>query len=160
LTNKTAAGTYQEKGGKIVKGLSVSMQHYIKAIYELSPRGGGTRVCEIAANIGVTKASACVAVQTLQQKKLVRRDSRRLVFLTKEGERLAVSTLDKAAIVLRYLTDVLGVGPGTAETDACAMEHVVSDETLCSMCRKVNDTAKRCAAPGTCHTLPSTVDNS
>ena len=125
-----------------MKGLSVSMQNYIKAVYELSSGGDGTRICDIAAKVGVTKASACVAMKSLEKKKLVYRDANRIVFLTTEGEFQALRALDKAGIIRRFLTDVLGVSHEIAEADANEIEHFVSAETLCALCRFSN---QKCA---------------
>jgi len=36
-------------------------------------------------------------------------------------------------LIRRFLVKVLHVRPKTAKEDACALEHVVSDETLLSM---------------------------
>jgi DtxR family Mn-dependent transcriptional regulator len=122
--------------------LTDSMQHYLKAIYELSSEGEGVRVSDIAARLNVTKASSCIAMKNLQQKRMIYRNADRLVFLTKEGEYQAILALDKAAIIRRFLTDVLGVKHETADADACAIEHVISVEALCSLCRYTN---QKCA---------------
>ncbi len=79
------------------------MQHYIKAVYELSLEGEGVRISDIAAKVGVTKASTCVAMKALQEKNMVYRDTCKLVFLTNEGEHQAASALDKAGIKRRFL---------------------------------------------------------
>ncbi len=114
--------------------LSTSQIHYIKAIYELSPKGEGIRISDIAVNLDVTKASVCAAMKNLEQKEMVYRDAGRLVFLTDEGEYQAMLTLDKFLIIRGFLTEVLGIKAEIAEQDACAIEHVISTETLCSIC--------------------------
>lgn len=121
-----------------MKGLSVSMQHYIKAVYELSDDGAGVRISDIAVKVGVTKASACIAMQALQKKAMVKRDTDRLVFLTASGERQAILSYDKYMIIKQFLEDVLKVNYEIAAVDACAIEHVISIETLCSLCRFTN----------------------
>lgn len=114
------------------------MQHYVKAIYELSSGCGGVRISDIATKLEVTKASSSVAIKALQEKKMVYRDANRLVFLTEDGEYQAILALDKFAIIRGFLTEVLDVEPAIADSDACAMEHVISTETLCTFCRRTN----------------------
>lgn len=118
--------------------LTISMQHYIKAIFELSPANAGIRVSEIASKLNISKASVSVAMKTLEKKQMVFRDENRLVFLTPEGKAYAIQALDKAGIIRKFLTDVLGVKSVTAAIDACAMEHVISSETLCTLCQSIN----------------------
>ncbi|MEA4925680.1 MAG: metal-dependent transcriptional regulator [Syntrophomonadaceae bacterium] len=118
-----------------MKGLSISMKRYIKAIYELAGNGMGVRISDIAAKVGVTRASACLAMKTLQKKELVYRDADSLVFLTKEGEYQAILALDKVAIIRNFLHDMLHIKYEIAHTEACAIESVISAETFCSLCR-------------------------
>lgn len=134
-----------------MNGLSVSMQNYIKAVYELSSCGEGAHISDIAAKVGVTKASTCVAVKTLQKKKLVYRNAYRPVFLTKEGEHQAVLALDKAAIIRKFFIDVLGVEPGIADADAKALAHIVSIKTLCCLCRFNHKTSVKRQCLESCH---------
>ncbi|MEA4893366.1 MAG: metal-dependent transcriptional regulator [Peptococcaceae bacterium] len=123
--------------------LTPSQVHYIKAIHELaSGSEEGVRVCDIAQRLGLTKASASLAISKLEKEKLVRKDGRRQIFLTPEGERHAVLLLDKCEIIRQFLVEVLGVGKETAAADACAIEHVISVDTLCALCR-LGSRAKR-----------------
>ncbi|MGI6169741.1 MAG: iron dependent repressor, metal binding and dimerization domain protein [Christensenellales bacterium] len=46
----------------------------------------------------------------------------------------------------KFLIDVLGIKYEIADTDACAIEYVISVETLCSLCCFTN---KKC--PGGCY---------
>lgn len=115
--------------------LTLSQQNYIKTVYELASHGKGARICDIANQLGFSKASACVAMDKLQKYGLVYRDENKLVLLTHEGEHQAVLALDKAAAIQKFLTDAMGVKPEIAERDACTIQHVISMETLCSLCR-------------------------
>lgn len=115
-----------------------SQENYLKIIYELSLHKGGVHITDIAARFGVTKASASVAVKALQKQELVRRDCARLVYLTDEGKLLAAYLSDKFSVICEFLTNTLHIDPRTAHTDACALEHSVSQETLCAICRLTN----------------------
>ncbi len=131
--------------------LTISMQHYIKAVYELSCGGSDyVRIVDIAEELGVSKTSASLAMSRLAEKGLVCRNEQRQVMLTPEGETLAVLMLDKSAIIYRFLHNVLGLAAETANADACAMEHVISVETLCALCRLNSRESKEHRCEGKC----------
>ena len=115
--------------------LTISNEHYIKAIHETDPDGKGARISDIAAKLNVSKASACIAVKSLQQKKLVERDASRKVLLTSEGKRHASFIREKYAVIRRFLIEALKIDERLADIDACALEHVVSIDTFYSMLR-------------------------
>ncbi len=119
-------------------GLTTSQQDYIKAVYELSGSGEGAHVSDIAHMLGVNKSSASVAMKALQQKKMVRRDSCRMVYLTAEGKWEAAYMIKKYETIKGFLIGVLKIDGAIADKDACAIEHVISIETLCSLCRFTN----------------------
>lgn len=116
--------------------LSKSQSHYIKAIYELtSICDSGTRVCDIAKELSLSKASVSRAVTKLERQRLVSRDAERHIHLTKEGEYEAVRMLNTFEIILKFLVKILNVDKEVAKHDACAIEHVISADTLCAICR-------------------------
>lgn len=115
--------------------LSKSQAHYVKAIYALSATCDGVRICDIAEELCLSKASVSLAMKRLAKQGLVRKDTERHIFLTKDGRREAVLMLDKFDMIRRFLVGVLAVDEKVAEQDACAIEHVISEDTLCAMCR-------------------------
>lgn len=131
-----------------MKNLTPSQAHYIKAVYELSFNSGdrSVRIVDIAEKLDVSKASASIAMSKLADEKLVIKDERRQVFLTQEGERHVISIMDKCKIIQGFLTDILDVNIETAKLDTCAIEHVVSLDTLCAMCCFIHraNTNKQC----------------
>jgi Mn-dependent DtxR family transcriptional regulator len=52
-------------------------------------------------------------------------------------------------ILFEFLFNVLHVDLQTARTDAGGLEHLVSEETLCALCRRVNkkECHDKCAIP-------------
>ena len=116
-----------------MKKLTPSKEHYIKAAYALSSSDEGARISDIAEKLSVSKASVCAAMDSLLEIGMIERDSEHLVLLTTEGRREAVLIADRFAVIKKFLIKVLHVGEETANTDACALEHVISDETLLNM---------------------------
>lgn len=113
--------------------LTFTMDNYLEAIYELSAPGEGARLSDIARRLGVTKASANSAMATLAQKGLITNEKYREIFLTPEGERQARATSGKHQVLRRFFTQVLHIGLETADADACAIEHVISRESVQAM---------------------------
>jgi DtxR family Mn-dependent transcriptional regulator len=75
------------------------------------------------------------AVKTLEDKGFVCRGADRLVHLSNEGNIQRELHLNKSAIIRRFLRDVLHLDRTAANADACAMENVISLDTLCALCR-------------------------
>lgn len=113
--------------------LSVAMENYLEAIYELSGDDSGVRLTDIARRLGVTKASANSAMAVLAERGLVVNERYQTVRLTCEGRRAAAFTSCKHQVILRFFTQVLGIQDRTADDDACAIEHVISDDAVRAM---------------------------
>ena len=109
--------------------LTFSMENYLEAVYELSVGEGGARVSDIAARLGVSKASVNSAMNALHQRGLVENEKYREIYLTEEGMRVARLTSQKHVILQTLLHKVMGVDSQQASEDACAMEHVISEES-------------------------------
>lgn len=113
--------------------LTFTMENYLEAIYELSEDGAGARLSDIARRLGVTKASANSAMATLAQKGLIVNEKYREIFLTPEGRKKAEATSGKHHTIRRFFIDVLRIDPVVADEDACAIEHVISAESVAAM---------------------------
>ena len=109
--------------------LTFSMENYLEAVYELSAGNGGARVSDIAARLDVSKASVNSAMNALHQRGLVENEKYREIYLTDEGLRIAKLTAQKHHILQILLHNVMGVDNEQASEDACAIEHVISDES-------------------------------
>ena len=109
--------------------LTFSMENYLEAVYELSVGEGGARVSDIAARLGVSKASVNSAMNALHQRGLVENEKYREIYLTEEGLRVARLTSQKHVILQTLLHRVIGVDSQQASEDACAMVHVISEES-------------------------------
>lgn len=139
---------------------SKSQAHYIKAVYELSfGSDHGTRVCDIAEKMAISKASVSLAMKKLSKQGLVRRDAERHVYLTKDGKHVAVRILDKYELIWQFLVEILDVDSEVANHDACAMEHVISVDTLCALCRYISRSDNKNNCSGECPLPMEAQDN-
>lgn len=109
--------------------LTIAMEHYLETVYDLCG-GGGCRLSDVAARLEVSKASANNAMNVLASRGLVESEKYREIRLTEQGLRLAELLSHKHTILQRLLTQVMGVDPEQADEDACAIEHVISADSV------------------------------
>lgn len=107
-----------------------SGENYLEVILEIEREAGVVRSVEIARRVGVSRASVSKALGVLRDLGLVEPSYYRDVVLTEAGRERAQRVRRRHDLLSRYLRDVLGVSDETAETDACRIEHVVSDELI------------------------------
>lgn len=108
--------------------LRESGEDYLEAILVLQRQHGAVRAIDIAAHLGVTKASVSKAMAALEDKgfiEVVKRDVR----LTQEGARVAHEILERH-VFFRDLLVSAGVAPEVAAEEACHMEHCLSADSF------------------------------
>ncbi|OIQ60565.1 transcriptional regulator MntR [Moorella thermoacetica] len=110
--------------------VSPAMQDYLEAILELAEKEGVVRVTDIAAKMGIAKASVTQAMSTLANLKLVKQERYGPIELTPAGRQEAAKIQRRHLLLYRFLVEILGVDARTAQKDACLIEHVVSPLTL------------------------------
>ncbi len=110
--------------------LSVAMQHYLETIFDLSAQGTGARVSDIAARLDVSKASVNNAINVLAEQGYVSRKKYQVVYLTPEGSEAAHLLENKHSVLKTLFVRVMGVSDSVADLDACAIEHIISRETV------------------------------
>ena len=109
--------------------MTQSLEDYLEAIYLLIKDTGSACVRDVAKSLGVKMPSVVKALHELKSLELVNQEPYSSIELTKKGERLAKSVLARHELLKSFLVS-LGVNPGTADEDACRMEHILSAETL------------------------------
>lgn len=116
---------------KLAKGhLTESMEMYLKTILLLQRRWQVARVRDIAESLDVSMPSVTSALKALKKRGLIQYDRYEYVQLSEGGRSHAESLLHKCEVMGDFLSSILGVEEGIAKSDACLMEHVVSEETI------------------------------
>jgi len=113
--------------------LSSSLENYLEEILVLTKEKKVVRVRDIAARLGVAMSSVDGALHRLADENLVRHERYEFVELTEKGIALARKIFDRHKLLTHLLHDILGVDAETAEKDACAIEHHVSQKTIQSI---------------------------
>lgn len=108
---------------------------------------GYIRSIDIADKLGVTKPSVTYATKRLRENGYITMDKDGLITLTEQGMAIAASMLDRHHTLTRFLM-ALGVDEETAESDACKLEHDLSQTSFDAICRhawKTFEPRKTCA---------------
>lgn len=106
------------------------MEDYLESILLLENRDGAARVTDIANRMGVAKSSVHTALHSLSEKGLLIQEHYGTIHLTGEGIRIASNVYSRHKSLVAFFEQVVGVNAETAEKDACAVEHVLSKESM------------------------------
>lgn len=109
--------------------LQESGEMYLETIYILSRQNPTLRAIDIGEYMGFSKPSVSRAIGLLKTGGYVTSDKEGFLSLTAEGLTVAKKIYERHTVLKQFLTS-LGVDEETAATDACRMEHVISDKTL------------------------------
>ncbi len=115
-----------------------SSEDYLEAMLMMSERHGYIRSIDIAAELGVTKPSVSYATKRLRENGYITMDREGLITLTDKGMAIASRMYERHKVLTALLT-WLGVDPKVARTDACKMEHDMSDETFQAIKRHMTE---------------------
>ena len=111
--------------------VSMSHEDYLEAIVML----GGTstlpvRSVDIAAKLGVSKASVSKAVASLKASGMLNQPFYGDITLTEEGYEYGQAVLERHTMLTKFLVEAIGLDQEDAEEEACQMEHAISDESF------------------------------
>lgn len=107
-----------------------SVEDYLEKILMLKEKQEIVRAIDIANFMSFSKASVSVALKKLRSYGYVNvNEDNGDISLTKEGEKIATATYERHTIISQSLMDI-GVSEKVAYEDACAMEHIISEETF------------------------------
>ena len=103
-----------------------SAEDYLEQILMIMERKGHVRSIDIAAGLNVTKPSVSVAMRKLRESGYINMGSDNLISLTDKGYAIARKIYERHRTLTKYLIQ-LGVPDEIARTDACKIEHDLSD---------------------------------
>ena len=106
-----------------------SRDDYLEAILLITRRKGYCRSTDIATELGISRPSVSVELGKLNEQGFIRFDDEKLLHLTESGKARAELTYAKHVFFKHCLLSV-GVDEETADREACAMEHTVSDASF------------------------------
>ncbi len=111
--------------------LSHSLEDYLEAIVDLA---GGcnnpVRAVDVANKLDVSKASVSKAVSTLKERGYAEQPYYGDITLTEKGYEYGTEIWHRHNLLFRFLTEMVGIEPETANYEACQMEHGISIESF------------------------------
>lgn len=118
-----------------------SGEMYLETILILSREQAHVRSIDIGEHMGFSKPSVSRAVGLLKQGGYITVDNDGYITLTELGKEIAEKIYGRHNMLTRFLTS-LGVSDEVASSDACKIEHTLSDETVSAIERYINNIEK------------------
>ena len=109
--------------------LQESGEMYLESIFVLSKKKDRVRSIDVVEYMGFSKPSVSRAISLLRGGGYVNMDSDGYLTLTELGAEVAGKMYERHSMLSGFLVS-LGVSETTAETDACKIEHHISDESF------------------------------
>mgnify|MGYP003301618886 CR=1 FL=1 len=109
--------------------LQESGEMYLETILVLTRKQGFVRSVDISEHMGYSKPSVSRAVGLLKNGEYITIDPDGHIHLTALGLETAEKIMSRHTVLTQLLIN-LGVDANTAATDACKMEHVISETTF------------------------------
>lgn len=110
--------------------LTISIQDYLKSIYELTENGESASTNALAKKLNISPPSVTGMVQKLASAKpaLVEYQKHQGVTLTKEGRKAALEVIRHHRLLEAWLVQTLGYSWDEVHEEAERLEHVISED--------------------------------
>ncbi len=110
--------------------LTISIQDYLKNIYELTENGESASTNSLARKLNIKPGSVTGMVQKLASAKppLVQYQKHQGVTLTNEGRKAALEVIRHHRLLEAWLVQTLGYSWDEVHTEAERLEHVISED--------------------------------
>ena len=106
------------------EGMKESREDYLETILLLNRKSPEeVRPVDVANHLGITKPSVTRAMTELEKDGHVIKNEKGRLFLTQSGK-------EKHCVITQLFSRCANVSEKTAESDACKVEHVISEETF------------------------------
>jgi len=111
--------------------LPSTVEDYLEAILEITEKSGRPATLEeIAAALKTGKETDSSTIAALVEEGYLERMGGDAVRLTEKGAALASKTARKHTVLQCFLTEMLGIDTDSASSEACTLEHGISDDTI------------------------------
>lgn len=109
--------------------INESGEDYLERILMLSKKLDKVRSIDIATDMNYSKPSISIAMKNLKMDGCIAIDDAGSITLTDKGMEIALATFEKHKTITGFFMS-LGVSEDQARTDACKIEHVISEESF------------------------------
>ena len=112
------------------KPITMAMEDYLEAIYDLGREKKVVRVRDIAARLDVKMPTVTSMLKNLNERGLVDYEKYEYVDLTAKGRAVGREMHRRHDVLRRFLTEILKIDARTSDEEACQLEHALSTATL------------------------------
>ena len=113
------------------EGMKESREDYLETILLLNRKSPEeVRPVDVANHLGITKPSVTRAMTELEKEGHVIKNEKGRLFLTQSGKEIAEKVYEKHCVITQLFSRCANVSEKTAESDACKVEHVISEESF------------------------------
>jgi DtxR family Mn-dependent transcriptional regulator len=116
-----------------------STEEYLEAVYRLEREGPGVTTSGLASELGVAPASVSGMLKKLVADGYLEQIARGEVRLTRQGLELAVRVVRRHRLAERLLVDVLGMPWDEVQSEACMLEHAISENVEARLIAMLGD---------------------
>jgi len=109
--------------------IQASAEDYLEAILVLTKQNGKVRAIDIANHMGFSKPTISIIMKQFRSNGYITLDDERNIHLTEKGAKIAVEIHERHTVLSNVLI-AIGVDKETAFTDACKIEHNISEKTF------------------------------
>lgn len=113
--------------------LTMANEDYLECLVRVEQEAGaedGVRSVDVAKRLNVSKASVNKAVAALKAQGLVDQSHYGKVILTDQGREVGTAVWYRHRLIRTFLVRELGVDFERADSEACMMEHALSEDTM------------------------------
>lgn len=110
--------------------LTPVQENYLEAIFRIETRDGAARASSIAEAAQVSRSTVTGALKTLRAMGYVQYSPYSLIYLTDKGKEVGRKIAHRHFVFRAFLEKVLSLDAEIADSTACALEHVVSDDIV------------------------------
>jgi DtxR family transcriptional regulator, Mn-dependent transcriptional regulator len=121
---------------------SEQLEEYLESILDIEAKDGIAKTSAIAKCLKVAPASVTEALQVLSEKGFVHYEPYKGATLTDLGRGMARKVKRRHRLLEVFLTDILHINRDHVHDEACKMEHTLSDETECALCKLLKAPAR------------------
>ncbi len=118
-----------------------SEEMYLETILLLRQKLAAVRSVDIVETLGYAKSSVSRAVGLLNKKGFIAIDGAGDITLTEAGAQKAKGIYERHRVITKALT-LIGADEELAETNACRIEHVISEEMFGLLKKYVEETKR------------------
>lgn len=141
LSAPSALNAVPEVVQKKVGEIAESGENYLETILVMKERrsNGLVRAVDIANELKLSKPSVSRGLSLLKEKDYIQIGIAGDIELTSEGRKIAEQIFSRHQYLTVFFRHIANVPLDVAETDACRIEHIISDKTMKGIIKYLKD---------------------